>query len=121
MTQQEIYGQTFSKETVVACKNYPYCKAYVGTHSDGRPLGRLAKQDLRLLKKDCKEPFNRLWQIGRMTRSECYEQLSKHLDLDPELTHFGMFGKETCIKARNWAIQKLIEFDRVEGKLPNGV
>lgn len=121
VTEIEVYGKVYSNNIVIACKNFPVCDAYVGTHnSDSTPLGRLARQKLRLIKKECKEPFQRLWQIGRMTRSECYDELSKHLDLDPELTHFGMFGEEYCIKAKNWALNKLIEFDRAEGRLPNG-
>jgi hypothetical protein len=112
VTQQEVYGRVFSENIIIACKNYPHCDAYVGTHSDGTPLGRLAKQKLRLIKKDCKEPFNRLWEIKHMTRSQAYDELSKFLDLDPQLTHFGMFGEQSCIKARDWALKKLIEFDQ---------
>ncbi len=114
LTQQEVYGRMYSLDVVCCCKNFPHCDSYVGTHSDGRPLGRLANKRLRLLKKDCKEPFNRLWEIKRMTRSEAYRELSEFLDLDPELTHFGMFGETTCIKARDWALKKLIEFDKKE-------
>lgn len=116
--EAEVYGgRTFSGHAIIVCENYPTCDAYVGTHKDGTTLGRLSNQRLRLIKKDCKEPFNRLWVLKFMNRDVCYEELSKHLDLDPSLTHFGMFGIESCEKASKWAVAKLIELSQKEKEL----
>ena len=119
-TEQEVYGgRIFSGHAVIACANYPTCDAYVGTHKDGSTLGRLANQRLRLIKKECKEPFNRLWQLKFLPRDVCYEQLSEYLQLDRSLTHFGMFGIESCEKASKFAIAKLIELSNKEKSIVN--
>lgn len=112
ITELEVYKKVYSGKAIIACVNYPACDSYVGTHSNGEPLGRLANQNLRLKKKKYKEAFNMLWENKYMSRADAYEELSEFLELDPALTHFGMFSEVTCYKAHRWALEKLVEFDK---------
>lgn len=115
MTEKEIYGREFKGSKMIACVNYPKCNSYVGTHKDsGLPLGRLANHELRIARKKAHEVFDRLYKLGYMTRQEAYEKLSSHLDLDPYLTHFAYFNKDTCLKAKNWAVAVLINIDNLK-------
>jgi Protein of unknown function (DUF3268). len=93
-----------------ACEDYPKCDAYVGCHPKSTiPLGTLANAELRTWRKKSKSPFERLWKEGHIHnfypqiskdeyRSYAYIWLSKKLELDPDLTHFGMFDLSTCMK-----------------------
>ncbi len=74
------------------------CKAYVGCHRDGRPLGILANSALRKLKSQAHAAFDPLWREGKMTRREAYSWLSEKLGTHPDDTHIGMFGEKMCKK-----------------------
>lgn len=111
VSEEFIYKRNYNNKSIVCCVNYPHCDAYVGTHKDGSPLGRLAKKDLRLVRKDTHELFDRLWKFGHMKRDDAYDELSDFLGLDPELTHIGYFGKETLEKVKRWAIDKHMQLN----------
>jgi zinc-finger-containing domain len=113
MTETQIYGREYKGVKMIACENYPKCNSYVGTHKDtGIPLGRLADHELRIARKEAHDVFDRLWKLAHMTRQQAYEELSSQLDLDPYLTHFAYFSKDTCLKAKNWAVIRLMSFDK---------
>lgn len=108
--QKKVYGINYSDRKIIACKNYPHCDAYVGTHDDGTALGRLAKHKLRIKKKNTHDNFDRLWKLGYIKRKEAYKKLSEYLGLPREYTHIGMFNIETCNKVLDWTREKLDEF-----------
>lgn len=93
----EVYsGQSFGP--IWICRP---CQAYVGCHKNTvEALGRVAKPQLRKAKKEAKEVFNRIWMERYMKRSQAYDWLSAQLQIDRELTHFGYFGLETCLRAK---------------------
>lgn len=74
------------------------CKAYVGCHRNGKPLGRLANAQLRKARIAAHSAFDPFWRSGRMTRSAAYRWLAKELDLPISKCHIGMFDILDCRK-----------------------
>lgn len=90
-----IYGKDYGP--VWAC--IP-CKAWVGCHPGGvKPLGRLAKKRLRVLKHEVHESFDKIWKFKIMRRTQAYQWLSNQLGIPKQYTHVGMFNEDTCTKA----------------------
>lgn len=99
-----VYGTVYSSgHDIICCNNFPQCDSYVGTHSDGRPLGRLANKNLRTAKRAAHEAFDKLWKSGFLKRKEAYKKLSNFLNIPPEYTHIGMFKIQTCKKVIEWS------------------
>lgn len=91
----EIYGRSIGGK----CWYCKPCHAWVGCHKDSdRALGRVANKQLRELKHQAHEAFDRIWKDGHLPRSAAYELLSIAFDLPPEQTHIGMFDEELCEK-----------------------
>ena len=105
-TETEIYGREYKGRSIIKCTNYPNCDAYVGTHEDGEPLGRLADKELRNAKRNAHDSFDRIWKEKLVNRSALYKQLSEHLNIPAQYTHIGMFSKKTCLRVDSWAKQK---------------
>ena len=99
-SQLEIYNRSYNDRKVICCKNYPECDSYVGTHSDGTTLGRLADKSLRGGKSEAHKYFDIIWTSKLLTRTEAYEWMSKELEIPFEYTHIGMFGLKTCRKVQ---------------------
>lgn len=104
LSEFQVYGKQYNKNRmIIACKNYPKCDSYVGTHDNGIPLGRLAGPKLRLAKKEAHHYFDKLWKEGFYKRGKLYKMLSKYLNIPEEYTHIGMFSIKTCYKVKDWA------------------
>lgn len=103
---QQVYGRDYSEwPWMYRCAA---CDASVGMHPfTNIPLGTLADKALRDIRKACKQPFQVLWEHGRMTRTEAYAGLAAHLGIEVEACHFGWFDAATCIRARDWAVATL--------------
>ena len=94
INSREIYG--IECGLVWICKP---CQAYVGVHKGTeKPLGRLAKKNLRDAKKEAHKWFDQLWQGkgASFTRKEAYQASSERLKIDKDYTHIGMFNIQTC-------------------------
>jgi hypothetical protein len=76
------------------------CEAYVGCHGESdKPLGRLAKADLRSAKILAHASFDRLWRgdLPRFSsRSAAYAWLGMKLGKSKDECHIGMFDLATC-------------------------
>lgn len=113
----EIYGKEFGNGMCYLCRN---CKASVGTHNNGKPLGILANREMRALKKCCHELFDYVWRFGGLTRSGAYTILSEKLGIDRKDCHFGHFGIDMLHKSikvlsdKNW--YKNIEKENKNGR-----
>lgn len=83
------------------------CKAYVGTHGDGRPLGTLANAELRHQRRNTHHVFDRLWQAGLMSRSQCYRWMADTLGITAEQAHIAMLNPEQCMALREAASKML--------------
>lgn len=103
VTEQEVYGRAFKGRAIIACKNFPQCDSYVGTHEDGEPLGRLADKLLRKHKAAAHEWFDKIWKENFVERGQLYEQLSDFLKIPDKYTHIGMFSEKTCLITEIWA------------------
>lgn len=72
------------------------CGAWVGTHPDGRPMGRLANAELRKAKMRAHAAFDPIWKDGGVTRGVAYSLLADALNLSREACHVGYFDVATC-------------------------
>lgn len=75
-THQEVYGRDYSDwPYVYLCQG---CGAYVGLHPfTAIPLGTLADKATRQARKECKNPFECIWQSRLMSRSQAYGWLAE--------------------------------------------
>ena len=83
------------------------CNAYVGCHGNTtNPLGILADKELRQLRIQAHEHFDKYWKQGKMNRKEAYQWLAVKLNIPYEKCHIGMFNKEMCRKLFNLSQEK---------------
>lgn len=75
------------------------CKAWVGCHPSGTPLGRLANSELRAEKQAVHAVFDPLWKHGRMSRSRAYRLLADAMGINRDECHIGMFDVAQCLEA----------------------
>lgn len=104
-----IYGRVYKDRLMICCNNYPHCNSYVGTHSDGEPLGRLANKELRSWKKKAHDSFDKIWRGKMIDRDTAYEELADFLKIPDKYCHIGMFKKETCLKVIAWSKLRIAE------------
>lgn len=96
--QKDVEAENVSGNTIyphrpdLAAKRFfrcPHCGEYVGTHPDGRPLGTIPTQELRILRYRIHLALDALW-IGkkgaRWKRSKYYRKIAKHFDLEEYYT-----------------------------------
>lgn len=117
----EVYGTSYGM--IYLCRD---CDAYVGVHKGtDRALGRLAQKQLRKLKHQAHEYFDKIWMNKYMTRHEAYAWLSRILEIPVEYTHIGMFSEVTCERVINFSKQLLNDYrqleigQRISPKLPH--
>jgi hypothetical protein len=98
-------------------KHFWYCKpceAYVGCHGESdKPLGRLAKADLRAAKILAHASFDRLWRGDRKifsSRSAAYAWLGMKLGKSKEECHIGEFDVATCNNVVSMCDEKWAEY-----------
>ena len=98
----EIYNGT-SYGPIYICRP---CNAYVGVYENtNRPLGRLANAELREMKKQAHEVFDKIWKLKyKRGRYHAYRWLSQQLQRPSEYTHIGMMDIDEC--------QKVIELSK---------
>lgn len=99
-SNKEIYGREFGNGKCYLCRN---CGASVGTH-DGkrnRPLGILATQEMKVLKKCCHDLFDPIWKSRKTSRTHLYVILSRLLGIETRDCHFGHFETERLLEAIN--------------------
>lgn len=97
----EIYGKEYGNGKCYLCKN---CFAYVGVHTGTIiPLGTLANDNLRKLRKKAHILFDTLWKgkTRKMTRYEAYKWLANKMNLKVVQTHIGWFDEQQCKKIIN--------------------
>jgi hypothetical protein len=89
-------GQSYG--LVYICSNYGHgCDAFVGVHKGTkRPLGTLANNELRNLRKRCHFKFDELWKSGKATRKEAYHWLHEVMELSKRQAHIAKFDVQQC-------------------------
>jgi hypothetical protein len=73
------------------------------------PLGTLADEATREARKHCKEPFEALYQTGKMTRDQAYQALADKLGIPKEECHFAWFDAQRCEQAAQAAREVFFE------------
>lgn len=94
-----VYGENTLDESsyLFVCSGYPICDSYVNAHRDSkRPMGTLANSELRNKRILAHHALAKLWQSGRMTKSQAYWWLQIKLGLDEKHTHIGYFNNSMC-------------------------
>lgn len=122
ITADKIYGNPhkYGRQFIWICKP---CDAYVGCHVGTKePKGRLAKKQLRILKKEAHTYFDMLWMYDMMPvaknrkeqRAAAYKWLGEMLKTPPEFTHIGMFNETSCRNVIFYSKQLLNDLRRLD-------
>ena len=82
----------------------PTCRAWVGCHPGGAPLGRLANAELRQRKMAAHAVFDPLWHRRMVrdglnkghARAKGYKWLADQLGIERKDCHIGMFDVDMC-------------------------
>jgi hypothetical protein len=75
------------------------CSAYVGCHgSTEEPLGTLAKDELRELRRKTHQAVDWIWKDGHKKRTETYRWLAKALSISFKDCHIAKFDNNMCLK-----------------------
>ncbi len=90
------------------------CNAYCGCHPGTiRPLGTLANDELRALRKRCHSKLDPIWRAHIMKRKEVYAWLSKQMNIDIKDTHIAMFDKYDCEKALEYLSELTYQLETI--------
>ena len=82
---------------VYVCSDYPACNSFVMAHPNTlAPMGSLAGPELRRLRYEAHQEFDRLYKTGLMTRKEAYRWLSYIVQAPMSHAHIGHLGEYYC-------------------------
>jgi hypothetical protein len=96
-TNSEVYGKQYGDGNMYLCR---YCGASVGCHPNTViPLGRMADDELKKLKKLAHSYFDPIWQNKKRQRRECYQVLARKMGISVDDCHFGWFDAWQLYKA----------------------
>jgi len=103
-----VYGKSYGN--IYICENYPKCDAFVGVHKlNNKPLGSLANQYLRGLRKECHSKFDTLWLKDNQNyynkkkqRSKAYKWLQNCMGISSNKAHIAKFNEEQCLELLNY-------------------
>ncbi len=91
---EEVYGRSYGKMWL--CRCLPTL-AYVGCRKGtDYPLGTLANESTRAMRKKAHRAFDPLWKKGDMTRKQAYAWLAKALQIEPDACHIGEADEAKC-------------------------
>ena len=103
-SNSRIYGREYGSGKMYYCTN---CGAYVGTHKPKptEALGLLANKEMRDLKMQCHDLFDKKWQYEKtcrkrhIARNKAYRDLADNLGISVKECHFGYFDMDMLQKA----------------------
>lgn len=75
------------------------CDAWVGCRAGDerhRPLGALAKEELRDARRAAHDAFDPIWQRGLMSKAQAYEWLAHVTGLPPTRCYIGLMDADEC-------------------------
>ncbi len=97
------------------------CNTYVRTHAGTNiPIGTMANEELRSLRRTAHYYFNRLYLSGLMSRNEAYLWLSEQLSAPLSEAHIGKLGEYYCRQVIEKSKKMLEEYTR-KGKIKGKV
>jgi hypothetical protein len=100
VSNEKIYGRRYGQSYMIwHCEP---CKAYVGCHRNTkRPLGTLAKIELRELRKKAHSVFDPLYRDFRSaTRTKEYKHMSEYFGKE---MHIGESDEQQCLEIISYA------------------
>lgn len=101
---KEVYGRNYGKSYMMwLCKP---CDAYVGCHNNTKePLGRLANEDLRKMRRKVHIKIDPFWKDGKYHRGQVYKTISDILGFQ---FHAGDSTKKICVKVLSIDLEKVL-------------
>lgn len=92
-----IYHSNEGGTMLYVCSRYPECDSYVRAHTgSGKPMGNLANQKLRALRREAHHVFDQLYRDGTMTKEDAYQWLADIIGVPLSQAHIGCFGEYYC-------------------------
>ena len=120
-----IYHENSKGVMLYVCSRYPECDAYVRVHAGTNiPVGTLANQELRSLRRMAHHYFDQLYQSGSMTKQDAYQWLADLVCAPLSEAHIGYLGEYYCkqvieesrkLLERRKAGRKMIPFRQAKG------
>lgn len=86
-----VYGKEYGRFPYVFLCND--CKAYVGVHPDMSPMGILADNEMRVLRRKCHAIFDKTW-ATKKERVARYNALAEKLGCKQGECHFSWMSKQ---------------------------
>lgn len=92
-----IYKDNSRNAMLYVCSKYPECDAYVRVHAGTKiPVGSLANQELRKLRREVHYYFNQLYESGLMSKQDAYQWLADIISAPMSEAHIGHMGDYYC-------------------------
>jgi len=92
-----IYKENSRNTMLYVCSRYPECDAYVRVHTGTRiPVGTLANHELRRLRREAHQHFDRLHLSGVMSKQDAYRWLADLIGSPMSEAHIGHMGEYYC-------------------------
>lgn len=93
-----IYKENSRQTMLYVCSNYPECDAYVRIQPGTKniPLGSMANGELRALRREAHQYFDRIHQSGLMSKKDAYAWLSGVLAAPMAHAHIGQLSDYYC-------------------------
>lgn len=111
-----IYHDNSKGVMLYVCRKYPECDAYVRVHAGTNiPMGSLANQELRTLRRTAHYYFDQLYQTGFMTKQDAYQWLADLVSAPLSEAHIGHLGEYYCKQVIEES-RKLLEQRKSRGK-----
>lgn len=99
----DIYGPNVDQpdRNFWACRDYPECNSYVGTHRESpiaAPVGTLADTETRALRRRVHKFFDMLWNRpdAKCTRQGAYRILERIMGAQKGYAHVGWMDAAEC-------------------------
>jgi len=92
-----IYKENKGDVHLYVCTRYPECDSYVRVHAGTNiPVGTLANQKLRTLRRSAHQYFDQLYLSGIMSKEEAYSWLAYIIQAPMSQAHIGHLGEYYC-------------------------
>lgn len=92
-----IYRSNEKDTMLYVCTRYPACNSYVRAHAGTKvPVGELANPELRALRRQAHDTFDRLYLSGLMSKQDAYLWLSDITCTPLSRAHIGFMGEYNC-------------------------
>ncbi|MBR1865742.1 MAG: DUF3268 family zinc-finger domain-containing protein [Lachnospiraceae bacterium] len=92
-----IYRDNSNHTMLYVCPNFPECDSYVRVHKGTKiPVGSMANQELRKLRKEAHDHFDRLYQYGYMSKQDAYQWLADIIAAPLAEAHIGHMSEYYC-------------------------